>query len=108
MSETLENLLQETRRFEPPADLAAQANVKADTYEREAADRRAVEARLSGERIADITTGNVAAGYCGSSDGFGNRSHVRTSESAELLGAGGAKSIGPAGAEKVDAKSAQF
>jgi acetyl-CoA synthetase len=39
MSETLENLLQETRRFEPPADLAADANVKADAYERAAADR---------------------------------------------------------------------
>jgi acetyl-CoA synthetase len=39
MSETLENLLRENRRFEPPADLAAQANVKADAYEQAAADR---------------------------------------------------------------------
>ncbi|GGM73396.1 acetyl-coenzyme A synthetase [Thermopolyspora flexuosa] len=37
--ETLSNLLQETRRFDPPADLAAQANVKADAYEEAAADR---------------------------------------------------------------------
>jgi acetyl-CoA synthetase len=39
MSETLENLLQETRRFDPPGDLAADANVKADAYERASADR---------------------------------------------------------------------
>ena len=39
MSETLENLLQETRRFEPPADLAAAANVTSEAYERAAADR---------------------------------------------------------------------
>lgn len=37
--ETLSNLLQETRRFPPPADLAASANVKADAYERAAEDR---------------------------------------------------------------------
>jgi acetyl-CoA synthetase len=39
MSETLENLLQETRRFPPPAALAAQANVTADAYEQAQADR---------------------------------------------------------------------
>src|SRR5256886_16483668 len=39
MSETLENLLQETRRFEPPAALAADANVTADAYERATEDR---------------------------------------------------------------------
>ncbi|HKT00374.1 MAG TPA: acetate--CoA ligase [Rugosimonospora sp.] len=39
MSETLENLLQENRRFPPPADLAAHANVTADAYERARADR---------------------------------------------------------------------
>src|SRR2546430_8514024 len=39
MSETLENLLRETRRFEPPAALAAQANVTAEAYEQAAADR---------------------------------------------------------------------
>ncbi len=32
MSETLENLLKENRRFEPPAELAAAANVTADAY----------------------------------------------------------------------------
>ncbi|WP_433465259.1 acetate--CoA ligase [Spirillospora sp. CA-128828] len=37
--ETLSNLLQETRRFSPPADLAAEANVKADAYEQAAEDR---------------------------------------------------------------------
>ncbi|MFA1546517.1 acetate--CoA ligase [Actinomadura chokoriensis] len=37
--ETLSNLLQETRRFAPPADLAASANVKADAYEQAADDR---------------------------------------------------------------------
>jgi acetyl-CoA synthetase len=41
MSETLENLLREERRFEPPAELAAAANVKADAYEEAAADRLA-------------------------------------------------------------------
>ena len=30
----LENLSHEERRFEPPADLAANANVKADAYDR--------------------------------------------------------------------------
>ena len=41
MSETLENLLHETRQFEPPADLAAAANVKADAYEEAKRDRLA-------------------------------------------------------------------
>ncbi|GAA0816003.1 acetate--CoA ligase [Spirilliplanes yamanashiensis] len=41
MSETLENLLKETRTFEPPAELAANANVTADAYEEAAADRLA-------------------------------------------------------------------
>jgi acetyl-CoA synthetase len=39
MSETLENLLQETRQFPPPADLAAAANVTAEAYEEAAKDR---------------------------------------------------------------------
>jgi acetyl-CoA synthetase len=39
--ETLSNLMQENRRFEPPADLAASANVKADAYEHASADRLA-------------------------------------------------------------------
>jgi len=37
--ETLSNLMREERRFEPSADLAADANMKADAYERAAADR---------------------------------------------------------------------
>ena len=41
MSETLENLLQETRQFAPPAELAAAANVTADAYDEAAADRLA-------------------------------------------------------------------
>jgi acetyl-CoA synthetase len=39
MSKSLENLYSETRRFPPPEALAADANVKADAYERAAADR---------------------------------------------------------------------
>jgi acetyl-CoA synthetase len=37
--ETLSNLLHENRRFDPPADLAASANVTAEAYERADADR---------------------------------------------------------------------
>ena len=40
-AETLANLSYEERRFEPPADLAASANLKADAYEEAAADRLA-------------------------------------------------------------------
>jgi acetyl-CoA synthetase len=39
MSETLENLLSETRQFPPPDELAAQANVKSDVYEAAGRDR---------------------------------------------------------------------
>jgi acetyl-CoA synthetase len=39
MSETLENLSSETRQFPPPEALAAAANVRAEAYERAAADR---------------------------------------------------------------------
>ncbi|BBH65705.1 acetyl-coenzyme A synthetase [Actinoplanes sp. OR16] len=41
MSETLENLSSETRKFPPPAELAANANVKAEAYEEANADRLA-------------------------------------------------------------------
>ncbi|GHJ50519.1 acetyl-coenzyme A synthetase [Catellatospora sp. TT07R-123] len=41
MSETLENLLHESRRFDPPAELAAQANVTAEAYAEADADRLA-------------------------------------------------------------------
>lgn len=46
--ETLSNLLQETRRFAPPADLAASANVKADAYEQAAEDRLGFWAEQAG------------------------------------------------------------
>ena len=49
--ETLSNLLQETRRFPPPADLAASANVKADAYDEAASDRLAFWARQA-ERLS--------------------------------------------------------
>ncbi|MGE5830585.1 MAG: acetate--CoA ligase [Micromonosporaceae bacterium] len=39
MSETLANLLRESRQFPPPAELAARANVTADAYDRAQADR---------------------------------------------------------------------
>ncbi|GAA0362909.1 acetate--CoA ligase [Microbispora corallina] len=57
--ETLSNLLSETRRFDPPADLAANANVTADAYEEAAQDRlafweRAAE-RLTWARRWDTT-----------------------------------------------------
>ncbi|MEE6261257.1 acetate--CoA ligase [Plantactinospora sonchi] len=41
MSETLANLLQETRQFPPPAELVAAANVTADAYDEAADDRLA-------------------------------------------------------------------
>jgi acetyl-CoA synthetase len=50
MSETLENLSTEARRFEPPADFAAAANVKADAYEEAQADRLAFWAKAA-ERL---------------------------------------------------------
>lgn len=37
--ETLSNLLKEERRFEPPAEIAADANLKAEAYDRAKADR---------------------------------------------------------------------
>ena len=38
-NESLANLLKEERRFAPPADLAANANVTAEAYEQAKADR---------------------------------------------------------------------
>ncbi|GII93674.1 acetate--CoA ligase [Sinosporangium siamense] len=57
--ETLSNLLQETRKFAPPAELAESANVTAAAYEEAAADRlafweRAAE-RLTWDRRWDTT-----------------------------------------------------
>nr|WP_205830264.1 acetate--CoA ligase [Microbispora sp. CL1-1] len=46
----MSNLLSETRRFEPPADLASAANVKADAYEEAAQDRLAFWERAA-ERL---------------------------------------------------------
>ncbi|MDL4773357.1 MULTISPECIES: acetate--CoA ligase [Thermomonosporaceae] len=43
--ETLSNLLQETRRFPPPAELAESANVTAEAYDEAAADRLGFWAR---------------------------------------------------------------
>ena len=50
--ETLSNLLHENRRFEPPEDLAAHANVKADAYDEADADRLAFWAKAG--RAADL------------------------------------------------------
>jgi acetyl-CoA synthetase len=47
---SLSNLLHETRHFDPPQELAAQANVKADEYDAAAADRLAYWAKQA-ERI---------------------------------------------------------
>jgi len=47
----LSNLLHETRRFEPPADLAANANVKADVYQRAAEDRLGFWAEAAEQRL---------------------------------------------------------
>ncbi len=46
--ETLSNLLQESRRFDPPAELAAHANVTADAYTEAATDRLAFWADKAG------------------------------------------------------------
>jgi len=55
--ETLSNLLKEDRRFEPPAELAANANLTEEAYERAAADREGFWAeqaeRLSWDRTWD-------------------------------------------------------
>ncbi|MCW2832364.1 MAG: acs [Nocardioides sp.] len=50
MSETLSNLAREERRFEPPADLAANANVKEEAYDRAASDNEAFWAEAA-ERL---------------------------------------------------------
>ena len=50
MSETLENLSVEERRFPPPEGFAAQANVKADAYDEANADRLAFWAKAA-ERL---------------------------------------------------------
>ncbi|WP_067450357.1 acetate--CoA ligase [Actinomadura macra] len=49
--ETLSNLLQETRRFAPPAELAESANVKAEAYDEASEDRLGFWARQA-DRLA--------------------------------------------------------
>ena len=49
--QTISNLLQEDRRFEPPAELAESANVKEEAYERAASDREAFWAEAA-ERLS--------------------------------------------------------
>ena len=69
----LSNLLHETRRFEPPAELAAHANVTEAEYERAAADRLAFWAeqaqRLDWDRrwdeVLDWTNAPFAKWYVG-------------------------------------------
>jgi acetyl-CoA synthetase len=51
MSETLSNLLHEERKFPPPDDFAANANVKADAYDEAAKDRLAFWAKQA-ERLS--------------------------------------------------------
>ncbi|MDT4921163.1 MAG: acetyl-CoA synthetase, partial [Pseudonocardiales bacterium] len=45
MSETLSNLSHEERRFSPPEEFAANANVKAEVYDEAAKDRLAFWAK---------------------------------------------------------------
>ncbi|QSR24350.1 acetate--CoA ligase [Nocardioides aromaticivorans] len=53
-AETLANLLKEDRRFEPPAELAADANVKANAYDAAQADREGFWAQQA-ERLTWAT-----------------------------------------------------
>ncbi|WP_433857489.1 acetate--CoA ligase [Streptomyces kronopolitis] len=54
-NESLANLLKEERRFAPPADLAAHANVTAAAYEQAAADRLGFWAEQAGRLSWDTT-----------------------------------------------------
>jgi acetyl-CoA synthetase len=73
MSETLENLLRENRRFPPPAELAAHANVTADAYEQAQADRLEFWARQARrltwakewDQVLDWSTPPFAKWYVG-------------------------------------------
>jgi len=49
--ETLSNLSREDRRFDPPAELAENANLKEEAYERAAKDREAFWAEQA-ERLS--------------------------------------------------------
>jgi len=57
--ETLSNLLHENRRFDPPADLAATANVKADAYAEADADRDAFWAKAAERLTWEVTWDRV-------------------------------------------------
>jgi acetyl-CoA synthetase len=71
--ETLSNLLHEDRRFEPPADLADNANVKEEAYERAASDPEAFWAEAAErldwdtkwERVVDWDNPPFAKWYVG-------------------------------------------
>jgi acetyl-CoA synthetase len=71
--ETLSNLLHENRRFEPPAELATNANVTAEAYERAAADREGFWAEQAGrldwdtpfDRVLDWDNPPFAKWYVG-------------------------------------------
>jgi acetyl-CoA synthetase len=58
-NETLSNLSREERRFEPPAELAEHANMKAEAYERAAADPEAFWAEQAGRLDWDRTWDRV-------------------------------------------------
>ncbi len=68
--ETLSNFLKEDRRFEPPAGIAEHANLKAEAYERAAADREdfwaeqasASTGRRSGTASSSGTTRRTRSG----------------------------------------------
>ena len=66
--ETLSNLLHEDRRFEPPADLAADANVKADAYAE--AERRPARLLGEGRRAADAGTRSGTRSWTGTTPPF--------------------------------------
>jgi len=55
--ETLSNLLHEDRRFEPPADLAANANVGAEAYDEAERDPVAFWEKAA-ERLTSETQSN--------------------------------------------------
>ncbi|MFT4298778.1 MAG: acetate--CoA ligase [Aeromicrobium sp.] len=57
--ETISNLAHEDRIFEPPADLAAQANFTAETYQQASADRLAFWAEQAGRLTWDTPFGEV-------------------------------------------------
>ncbi|MGC4895617.1 acetate--CoA ligase [Micromonospora sp. DT31] len=73
MSEALANLLNETRQFPPPAELAANANVTAEAYQEAAGDRLAFWERQAGrlawaqpwEQVLDWSSAPFAKWFTG-------------------------------------------